>query len=52
MKAVEECIEEMLIRLDEFCGMTDMVRLASEDLGESKCFLFMLSPLEAILRVI
>ncbi|XP_058034072.1 breast carcinoma-amplified sequence 4 isoform X3 [Ahaetulla prasina] len=24
MKEVEECIEEMLIRLDEFCGMTDM----------------------------
>ncbi|XP_058034071.1 breast carcinoma-amplified sequence 4 isoform X2 [Ahaetulla prasina] len=26
MKEVEECIEEMLIRLDEFCGMTDMIR--------------------------
>ncbi|KAF7248852.1 Breast carcinoma-amplified sequence 4 [Varanus komodoensis] len=26
MKEVEECVEEMLIRLDEFCGMTDMIR--------------------------
>lgn len=52
MKELEGCIEEMLIRLDEFCGMTDMVCSASEDLGEYKCFLFMLSPLEAILRVI
>ncbi|XP_039201207.1 breast carcinoma-amplified sequence 4 isoform X1 [Crotalus tigris] len=26
MKEVEGCIEEMLIRLDEFCGMTDMIR--------------------------
>ncbi|XP_070600723.1 breast carcinoma-amplified sequence 4 isoform X2 [Erythrolamprus reginae] len=26
MKEVEECIEEMLIRLDEFCGMADMIR--------------------------
>ncbi|XP_061487256.1 breast carcinoma-amplified sequence 4 isoform X2 [Rhineura floridana] len=26
VKEAEECIEEMLIRLDEFCGMTDMIR--------------------------
>uniref|UniRef100_A0A8D0LBX0 Breast carcinoma amplified sequence 4 n=1 Tax=Sphenodon punctatus TaxID=8508 RepID=A0A8D0LBX0_SPHPU len=26
VKEVEETIEEMLIRLDEFCGMTDMIR--------------------------
>ncbi|XP_067410341.1 breast carcinoma-amplified sequence 4 isoform X3 [Emydura macquarii macquarii] len=26
VKEVEETIEEILIRLDEFCGMTDMIR--------------------------
>ncbi|XP_063153123.1 breast carcinoma-amplified sequence 4 [Candoia aspera] len=34
MKEVEECIEEMLIRLDEFCGMTDMIRSDTSKLLE------------------
>ncbi|KYO42094.1 breast carcinoma-amplified sequence 4 isoform B [Alligator mississippiensis] len=36
VKEVEETIEEMLIRLDEFCGMTDMIRSdTSQILDES-----------------
>ncbi|ETE70660.1 Breast carcinoma-amplified sequence 4, partial [Ophiophagus hannah] len=34
MKEIEECIEEMLIRLDEFCGMTDMIRSDTSNLLE------------------
>ncbi|XP_069507267.1 breast carcinoma-amplified sequence 4 isoform X2 [Ambystoma mexicanum] len=32
VKELEETIEEMLMRLDEFCGMTDMVRNESSEL--------------------
>uniref|UniRef100_A0A670XTD9 Breast carcinoma amplified sequence 4 n=1 Tax=Pseudonaja textilis TaxID=8673 RepID=A0A670XTD9_PSETE len=34
MKEIEECIEEMLIRLDEFCAMTDMIRSDTSNLLE------------------
>ncbi|EMP35765.1 Breast carcinoma-amplified sequence 4 [Chelonia mydas] len=34
VKEVEETIEEMLIRLDEFCGMTDVVKEVEETIEE------------------
>ncbi|XP_033009431.1 breast carcinoma-amplified sequence 4 [Lacerta agilis] len=32
VKEIEESIEEMLIRLDEFCGMTDLIRSSTSQL--------------------